>query len=159
MTERDNVPNMMVAPLRYSVFRRMWAASLLSNFGLLVQSVGAAWAMTELTQAADMVALVQTATMLPLMLFALGSGAIADTYDRRVVGLIALAIALSGAAGLTLCTWLGGLTPLLILVFSFVIGSGIALFGPAWQASVSEQVPTTHFPAAIALNSISYNVA
>src|SRR3546814_6765975 len=70
----------MLAPLRVAVFRRTWSASLFSNFGLLVQGVGAAWAMTELTSAADMVALVQTASVLPLMLFAMFAGAIADTY-------------------------------------------------------------------------------
>src|SRR3546814_18597501 len=87
----------MLAPLRVAVFRRTWSASLFSNFGLLVQGVGAAWAMTELTSAADMVALVQTASVLPLMLFAMFAGAIADTYDRRKVAMTGILIGLAGA--------------------------------------------------------------
>jgi len=149
----------MVEPLRYPIFRRMWGASLFSNFGQLIQGVGAAWAMTEMSRAADMVALVQTAAMLPAMLLALSAGAIADTYDRRIVGLVGLMIALAGAGSLTIAAWSGVLTPSLILLFTFVIGSGISLFGPAWQASVSEQVPASSMPAAISLTSISYNIA
>jgi len=151
--------NSSLEPLRHPVFRRMWVASLLSNFGLLIQGVGAAWAMTEMSSAANMVALVQTAAMLPMMLFALSAGAIADTYDRRLVGLAALCLALAGAVGLTISAWLGVLSPWLILIFTFVIGSGIALFSPAWQASVSEQVPAASMPNAISLTSISFNIA
>jgi len=73
------------APLREPVFRRIWMASLLSNFGMLVQGVGAAWAMTLMTSSADKVALVQTAAMLPTMLISIAAGAIADMYDRRLV--------------------------------------------------------------------------
>ena len=84
-----------------AAFRRIWVASLFSNFGQLIQSVGAAWAMTQLTGRADMVALVQTATFAPLMLISLPAGAIADSYDRRKIALFALGIAISGAAGLS----------------------------------------------------------
>lgn len=146
-------------PLRTPLFRRIWLASLLSNLGLLIQGVGAAWAMTELTSAADMVALVQTALMLPILLLSIAAGAIADMYDCRKVGLIALSVSLVGAAGLTLLTAADMLTPWLLLAFCFAIGTGMALFGPAWQASVSEQVPAHTLPQAVALNSISYNIA
>jgi len=61
----------VTAPLRYPAFRRIWLASLLSNFGLMIQGVGAAWAMTQMTSSADKVALVQTALMLPIMLIAM----------------------------------------------------------------------------------------
>jgi len=151
--------NPMIEALSHTVFRRMWSASLFSNFGQLVQSVGAAWAMTELTGKADMVALVQTATFLPMMLFALSAGAIADTYDRRKVGLAGIGIALIGASLLTLLAWTGHLSPFILLLFTFVIGSGIALFGPSWQASVSEQVPHESVGAAISLNATSYSIA
>lgn len=151
--------NPMVEALSHTVFRRMWGASLFSNFGQLVQSVGAAWAMTELTGRADMVALVQTATFLPMMLFALGAGAIADTYDRRKVGMAGIGLSLASAAVMTAAAFANLLTPGLLLAFTFLIGSGIALFGPSWQASVSEQVPPHSVPAAISLNSISYNIA
>jgi MFS family permease len=163
MTEPSKAPKLsaghITAPLRHSVFRRIWLASLLSNLGLLIQGVGAAWAMTQMTASADKVALVQTALMLPIMLISMPAGAIADMYDRRVIALISLSIALTGATGLAVLSWIGAVTPEILLIFCFVVGSGNALFGPAWQASVSEQVPIETLPSAVALNGISYNIA
>ncbi|UWU83117.1 MFS transporter [Bradyrhizobium yuanmingense] len=156
----DSQPsNGITAPLQYSSFRRIWLASVLSNLGILIQGVGAAWAMTEMTSSADKVALVQTALLLPVMLVALPAGAIADMHDRRIVMLVALSIALCGATALTAIDWLGFTTPNLLLVLCFVVGTGMALMGPAWQSSVGEQVPAESLPAAIALNGISYNIA
>ncbi len=147
------------SPLRHAVFRRIWTASLLSNLGILVLGVGAAWTMTQITPSADMVALVQTSLMLPVALVSTPAGAIADMFDRRIVGLVALSIALAGSISLSVLAWLGFVTPALLLAACFIIGSGMALFGPAWQASVSEQVPAEALPAAVALNGISYNIA
>ena len=149
----------IAAPLRHAVFRRIWLASLVSNLGILIQGVGAAWAMTQMTSSADKVALVQTALMLPIMLIAMPAGAIADMHDRRIVA--------HGLARHCACRrnradragWLGLVTPNILLALCFVVGSGMALFGPAWQASVSEQVPAETLPAAVALNGISYNIA
>ena len=149
----------VAAPLRHTVFRRIWLASLLSNLGLLIQGVGAAWAMTQMTSSADKVALVQTALMLPVMLISMPAGAIADMYDRRIVALVSLSIALVGATALSVLAWLGLVTPEVLLAFCFIVGSGMALFGPAWQSSVSEQVPAETLPSAVALNGISYNIA
>jgi MFS family permease len=149
----------VAAPLRHAVFRRIWLASLVSNLGLLIQGVGAAWAMTQMTSSADKVALVQTALMLPIMLISMPAGAIADMYDRRVVALVSLAIALSSATALAVMARLDLVTPNILLAFCFIVGCGMALFGPAWQSSVSEQVPAEHLAAAVALNGISYNIA
>ena len=163
MTEPPNRPSFAAdglrAPLRHPVFRRIWFASLLSNLGLLIQGVGAAWAMTQMATSADDVALVQTALMLPVMLISMPAGAIADMYDRRIVALVSLSISLSGATALALLAWFNLITPHILLTFCFVVGSGMALFGPAWQSSVSEQVPTETLPSAVALNGISYNIA
>src|ERR1700761_9467696 len=114
----------VAAPLRHTIFRRIWLASLLSNLGLLIQAVGAAWAMTQMVASADKGALVQTALMLPVMLISMPAGAIADMHDRRVVALISLSVALSGATALTVLAWLGMVTPTILLVFCFVVGSG-----------------------------------
>ncbi|MDB5564767.1 MAG: transporter [Tardiphaga sp.] len=149
----------VAAPLRFPVFRRIWLASLLSNLGLMIQSVGAAWAMTQMTASADKVALVQTALMLPIMLISMPAGAVADMYDRRIVSLFSLVIALVGATALTVLDWAGAVTPNLLLAFCFIVGSGMALFGPAWQSSVGEQVPPENLASAVALNGISYNIA
>lgn len=149
----------ILAPLRQPLFRRIWIASLLSNLGFMLLSVGAAWTMTSIAPTADMVALVQTALMLPMMMLSIPAGAIADMYDRRKVGLAALCISLLAASGLTLTMATGLITPWLLLGFCFLVGGGMALFSPSWQAAVSEQVPPQDLPPAIALNSISFNIA
>src|SRR5664279_2107859 len=110
----------VAAPLRHPVFRRIWLASLLSNLGLLIQGVGAAWAMTQMTPSADKVALVQTALMLPIMLISMPAGAIADMYDLSLIALISLSIALSGATALSVLAWLGMVTPQVLLGFCFI---------------------------------------
>src|SRR5205807_7228702 len=122
------------APLRHVVFRRIWLASLISNLGLLIQGVGAAWAMTQMTPDADKVALVQTALMLPVMLISMPAGAIADMYDRRVVALVSLSISLSAATALSVLAWFGPLTTNLLLALRFAVRIGMALFGPAWHS-------------------------
>ncbi|MGH9915482.1 MAG: MFS transporter, partial [Pyrinomonadaceae bacterium] len=149
----------ITAPLRHATFRRIWLASLLSNLGIMIQGVGAAWAMTQMTSSADWVALVQTALNLPIMLTAMPAGAIADMHERRIVVLVSLGIALAGATGLTIFTWMNWLTPINLLALCFVVGTGMALMAPAWQSSVSEQVPVEILTSAVALNSISYNIA
>ncbi|UPJ79389.1 MFS transporter [Bradyrhizobium sp. 183] len=151
--------DVITAPLRYATFRNIWLASLFSNLGILIQGVGAAWAMTEMTPSADQVALVQTALMLPVMLIAMPAGAIADMYDRRIITMVSLGIALAGASTLTALAWLGLVTPKILLALCFAVGTGMALMGPAWQSSVRELVPIEILPAAVALNGISYNIA
>jgi MFS family permease len=158
-TRASLAPDSITAPFRHSIFRRIWLASVLSNLGILIQGVGAAWAMTQMASSADKIALVQTALMLPVMLISMPAGAIADMHDRRIVALISLSIALSGATALTVLAWLNMVTPNILLGLCFVVGSGMALFGPAWQSSVTEQVPSETLPSAVALNGISYNIA
>jgi predicted MFS family arabinose efflux permease len=80
-------------------------------------------------------------------------------YDRRIVALVSLSIALAGSTALAVLAWLNLVTPQILLAFCFIVGSGNALFGPAWQSSVSEQVPAETLPSAVALNGISYNIA
>lgn len=97
--------------------------------------------------------LVQTALMLPVMLISMPAGAIADMYDRRIIALVSIGIALAGATALTALAWLDLVTPNLLLALCFVVGSGMALVDPAWQSSVSEQVPLETLPATVTLNS------
>lgn len=115
--------------------------------------------MTQMTSSADKVALVQTAAMLPIVLMSTPAGAIADMFDRRLVGIVALSIAFAGAIVLSVLTYLGLLMPSVLLAFCFIIGTGMALFGPSWQASVAEQVPAEMLPSAVSLNGISFNLA
>src|SRR5258705_13943181 len=97
--------------------------------------------------------------MLQIMLISKPAGAFAEMYDGRIVALLSLSIRLDGATTLSVLAWLGLLPPPILLTFCFVVGSGMALFGPAWQSSVSEQVPAETLPSAVALNGISYNIA
>lgn len=148
-----------LVPLREPVFRRIWSASFLSNFGQLILGVGVAWEMTRLTTDPSMVALVQTAMMLPLMLVALPAGAIADMFDRRKVAMLGLSIAAFFGCALSTLAYFELTTPWLLLLFCSLIGTGVAFYNPAWQSSIGEQVKPENLPAAIALNTISYNVA
>jgi len=159
VTERVGAKGSMIAPLRTPLFRRIWLASLLSNLGFMFLAVAAAWQMTLLTPQADMVALVQTALMSPMMLLSIPAGALADMYDRRKIGLVSLCLSLLSATALATSTLFGLVTPWVILGFCFLIGTGMALFAPAWQASVGEQVPRETLPQAVALNVISFNIA
>ncbi|WP_207544550.1 MFS transporter [Sphingomonas jatrophae] len=146
-------------PLSVPAFRAIWTTSLLGNAALLILGVGASWAMTDMTSSPRLVAAVQTALMLPVMLLSMAAGAVADMYDRRRVVLAALSLASGGAALLTLLAAAGLVTPGVLLVACFLIGCGVALAGPSWQGSAAEQVPPPLVAPAIALNSISYNVA
>lgn len=149
----------ILLPLRERVYRRIWTTSVLSNLGQMIGAVGAAWAMTQLSGDPKIVALVQTASMLPMMLWSLPAGAIADMFDRRKVAMLGLAIAFASALSLWLLSSADLITPAILLLFLFLIGSGIALFSPAWQSSVIEQVPRNVMPQAIALTAISFNIA
>ncbi|WP_208621333.1 MFS transporter [Azospirillum oryzae] len=147
------------APLRHGIFRAVWLAVLVSNLGGLIQSVGAAWLMTSLTGSISLVALVQASTTLPIMLFSLAAGAIADGYDKRAVMLVAQAFTTIVSILLAACTWFGLITPWALLVFTFLIGCGTALNNPAWQSSVRDMVPRPDLPQAIGLNSVGMNLA
>lgn len=147
-----------LAPFRHGIFRAVWSASLVSNFGGLIQGVGAAWMMTSIATSSYQVALVQASTTLPIMLFALVAGAIADSFDRRKVMLVAQTFMLVVSVLLTVFTYLGLITPWTLLAFTFLIDSGTALNNPSWQASVGDMVPRAKLPAAVALNSLGFNL-
>ena len=147
------------SPLSVPVFRAVWIASMASNFGGLIQSVGASWLMTSLTPSSQMVALVQASTALPILLLSLWSGAVADNLDRRRVMLAAQGFMLVVSVALAAITFAGWISPWLLLVFTFLIGCGAAMNGPAWQASVGDMVPRSALPGAVALNSMGFNIA
>jgi MFS family permease len=130
-----------------------------SNFGGLIQAVGASWMMTSLTASPQMIALVQASTSLPIMLLSLWAGAVADNLDRRKVMLAAQLFMLVVSATLAAGAWYGILTPWSLLIFTFLIGCGTAFNGPAWQASVGDMVPRAALPSAVALNSMGFNIA
>lgn len=147
-----------LAPLRHPIFRAVWITSLVTNFGGLIQSVGAAWMMTSIASA-QMVALVQASVTLPIMLLSLAAGALADTVDRRRIMLAAQTFMLLVSAGLAAMTWMDWITPWVLLTFTFLIGCGVAFNGPAWQASVGDMVPREDLAGAVTINSMGFNMA
>jgi len=147
-----------LAPFRNETFRTIWIASLSSNFGSLIQSVGAAWMMTTISNSVGMVALVQASTALPIMLFSLISGALADNFNRRKVMLVAQWFMMIVSVLLTAFAYFHFITPWLLLTFTFLIGCGTALNNPSWQASVGDMVPREDLPGAVALNSMGFNI-
>lgn len=147
-----------LAPLKHPIFRAVWITSLVTNFGGLIQSVGAAWMMTSIASA-QMTALVQASVTLPIMLLSLAAGALADTVDRRKIMLAAQTFMLLVSTGLAAMTWMGWITPWVLLAFTFLIGCGVAFNGPAWQASVGDMVPREDLAGAVTLNSMGFNMA
>jgi len=152
-------PGGTFAPFRHPAFRAIWIANLTTSLGATMQSVGAAWLMTDLTESHRLVAMVQVSTTLPIMLFGIFAGAIADNFDRRRVMLCAQWGMLMASAVLSLLTYLGYMNPLLLLALTLAVGTGTALNSPAWQASVRSQVGPKDLPQAIALNTIAFNLA
>ncbi|MFB9222948.1 MFS transporter [Paracoccus cavernae] len=147
-----------LAPFRHKDFRTLWSATLVSNFGGLVQAVGAAWMMTQLTDSPTLIALVQASNTLPIMLFALASGALADLFDRRTLLISAQVFMAAVSLVLAVVTWQGMMTPWLLLCFTFLIGMGQALYNPPWQASMGDLVPREDLPSAVTLNSVGFNL-
>jgi len=146
-------------PLEYPAFRRVWGGNIVSNFGTMVQSVGAAWLMLSLTDSVDMVALVQTAVALPIMLFSYFGGTMADTYSRRSIMIVSQWFMLAASAMLAALAFIGVVSPWTLLLFTFLIGCGTAMNNPSWHASVGDLVPKKSLPAAISLNSVGFNIA
>src|SRR5690606_31070276 len=146
-----------LAPFQHTAFRTLWTATLASNLGGLIQAVGAGWMMTSISASDDMVALVQAATTLPVMIFSLAAGALADNFYRRNIMLVAQVLMMVVSACLAIFAVAGLLTPWLLLAFTFLIGCGTALHNPSWQASMGDLVPREDLPGAITLNSMSYN--
>jgi len=147
------------SPLKERTFALIWAATVVSNIGTWMHDVAAGWLMTSLSPSPLMVALVQTATSLPMVLLALPAGALADIVDRRKLLIGVQAAMLVASAALGLVTLAGGATPALLLAFTFALGVGTALSAPAWQAAVPELVPREKLQPAIALNSLGINIS
>jgi MFS family permease len=151
--------NSTLAPLRLPVFRMLWFTWLATNISMWMNDVASAWMMTSLTTSPIWVALVQTASTLPVFLLGLPSGALADTLDRKRFFLVtqfwiaAVALVLCGVVLAEV------MSPALLLVLTFANGIGLAMRWPVFAAIVPELVPRPQLPAALALNGISMNAS
>jgi MFS family permease len=148
-----------LAPFEHRVFALFWWASLASSFGSMIQTVGASWLMATIAPSPAMVALVQTASTLPYFFLSLLAGALADTRDRRAIMLASQVLALSASVALAAVALADGITPAVLLGLTFLIGCGAALFAPAWQASIGDQVPRTQIAPAVMANAVGFNLA
>lgn len=147
------------APFGHRAFALLWTATLISNIGTWMHDVGAGWLMTTLDPSPQIVSLVQAATTLPVFLFALLAGALADRLDKRRM-LIAINCGLTVVVTLLAAlVWLGWMTPSLLLVMTLLLGTGAAFMAPAWQAIVPMLVPAQSLKPAIALNSMGINIS
>lgn len=147
------------APLANAVFRALWIASLASNIGTWMQSVGAGWLMTELNSSPLYVSLIQTAMSLPVFLIGIPAGAVADLFDRRRLLIFTQAFMALAAGLLGWLTFIGKESPIVLLLTTFALGIGSTLNNPAWQAVLPEIVSRRDLPQAISLNSVGFNLA
>lgn len=147
------------APLRHPTYRFFWIASIVSNLGSWMHEIGAGWLMTELDASPQMVAAVRTAMAAPIVLLAIPAGVLADRVDRRGLLLATQVLMLVVAATLAVLTAAGAMTSWLLLMLTFLIGFGLTVHVPAWQATIPELVPRVQLSRAIALGSIGFNLA
>src|SRR5919199_1154890 len=147
------------APLRQPAFRWLWLGVLISSVGTVMQTVGAQWLLVDAPNAAALVSLVQTANTLPVMLLALAGGVLADAFDRRWLLLVVQAYFFSIGLLLVVLTLAGQMSPALLLVFTFVLGAGVALQQPSWGATIPELVPRTQLRAASRLDLVNVNLS
>jgi predicted MFS family arabinose efflux permease len=145
--------------MRNGVFRSLWFAQLGSNVGSWMQTVGAQWLLVSHAHASTLVALVQTASLLPVMVLSLPAGVLADVLDRRRLLLVSQSAMAVTAGVLALLTQGHLATPATLLALTFVLGCGQAVTGPAWQAIQPELVKREEIPAAAALGSLTINLA
>src|SRR5262245_21973276 len=131
---------MASSPLRHPPFRRFYYGTIGAASGYTMQATVAAWLMATLTPSALMVALVQTASTAPALLFGLFAGTLADLVERRSIILGTQVVLLAASAVLGIATLAGWIGPASLLALTFVIGAGFTFYMPAQQASINEFV-------------------
>ena len=147
------------SPLGQPTFRALWLAILVGNIGTWVHDVAAAWIMAETTNSPLMVAAVQSATTLPVVVLAIVAGTLADIVDRRRYLILAQLWMLLVASTLAVLAHLGQLGPWTLVALTFALGIGAAMAMPAQQATTPELVPKPMLGLAVALGSLSMNIA
>jgi MFS family permease len=154
---RDEPDLSAFAPLRWPVFRMLWFTWLAANTTMWMNDVAAAWLMTSLTPSPLWVALVQTASTLPVFLLGLPSGAMADILDRRRYFMITQFWVAAVAGLLCVAVVFKVMNAPLLLALIFLNGIGLAMRWPVFAAIIPEVVPRPQLPAALALNGVSMN--
>ena len=143
----------------FSKFRNVWLAAFTSATGTWVQRLAQQWLILSLTGSAFMLALNTFFAELPLLLFTLFGGVIADRHDRRHLLMGSQAVQMACALTLTAIVFFDVTRMRYILALSFIAGVAQAFGGPAFQSLLPSLVPRQHLPNAVALNSIQFNLA
>jgi MFS family permease len=148
-----------VAPLKVPHFRWLWSANILSASGSFIQMVAGSWLMLELTGSNTWVGWMVASPTLPLLFLSLAAGALADMFSRTKLMLVAQGIMGGSAASMAVLTFFDLINPPLLLGLGLLLGAGLALNIPAWQALVPDLVPRYMVASAVALNSAAFNAA
>jgi predicted MFS family arabinose efflux permease len=144
---------------RHTTFTVVWTATVIANIGTWMYNAASGWLMTSLDADPLTVSLVQVASSLPMFLFALPAGALADTVDRRRFLIGAEIVLTIFAAASAVLVWLNLITPFILLLFTFLLGAGAAFTAPAWQSIVPQLVPKQDLAAAVASNGVGVNIS
>ena len=155
----DDEGRALWAPLRTPAFRMLWVAQLTSNVGTWMQTTGSQWFLVSASGSALVVAAVQTAATLPILLLALPAGALADLVDRRRLLMVTQAGMAVVAGALAAATFAHVLTPTWLLAATFCLGVGVAMNGPAWQAVQPDVLPVNMVATGATLSGASINAA
>ncbi len=147
------------APLRNRAFRALWIASFVANIGTWMQTVGAQWFLLDHHGGSALVAFVQAAASLPVLLLTIPAGVLAEFVDRRRLLIAVQAFQAATGGLLAALTLAGRMTPSLLLAFTFLLGAGAAVQLPAYQAFIPALVPRTQLGAAASLSSLGVNLA
>ena len=147
------------SPFRHTAFTVLWAATVVANIGTWMYNAGSAWLMTTLNADPFIVSLVQVATSLPMFLFALPAGALADIVDKRRFLIAVEGVTTVLSAIIAAFVWLDLVTPAILLLFTFLLGGGAALTAPPWQSVVPQLVPKRDLTPAVAANSVGINIS
>jgi MFS family permease len=144
---------------RSTAFTVVWTATVVANVGTWMYNAASGWLMTSLDADPLAVSLVQVASSLPMFLFALPAGALADIVDKRRF-LIGWEIALTIVAAISaVLVRLNLVNPSILLLLTFLLGAGAAFTAPAWQSVVPQLVPKQDLAAAVASNGVGVNIS
>jgi predicted MFS family arabinose efflux permease len=144
---------------QYRDFRLMWFGACTSSIGTWMQIVAQGWLIYRLSHSAFLLALDQFLGGIPIFLFSLIGGVVADRTERRKILLVSQYVQMASAGVLTVLVAAGSVHVWHILCLSFVSGLAQAFGGPAYQALIPTLVDREDMPNAIALNSIQFNMA
>jgi predicted MFS family arabinose efflux permease len=148
-----------LSPLGTRAFRLLWQALLVASISQGLFQTTSGWVMTSLSSSPVLISLVQTAALLPGLIFALPSGAVADTLPRRSIMLAVEGTLAAANVALAVLSYLGLLSGPMLLVFVLINGTALALGGPAWQTALIETAPAEQRSSVVLLGGVAVSIS